>query len=177
MQRLKVNRNTVIVSKIKDYLHRNEEAIFINRLYGILFFLQQDAGSCNKIAAILGLSPRTISNWIKRVNSTGDIESLRSKPQPGRPSRLDAKQKTELKSVLHEPPEKSGMTSNLWDGKTLSAYIFMHYGITLKVRACQNLLHNLGFSPKRAHPAVAKADEKKKEESKKTSVENTDKRI
>ncbi|MDR2653509.1 MAG: winged helix-turn-helix domain-containing protein [Prevotellaceae bacterium] len=173
MQRLKVNRSTVIVEKIQYYLHRNEEAIFINRLYGILFFLQEDCGSCDKTSSILGLSPRTISNWIKRVNSTGDIESLRSKPRMGRPSRLDAKQKMELKSVLQESPEKSGMTSNLWDGKTLSAYIFMHYGISLKVRACQNLLHSLGFSLKRARPVVAKADEKKKEESRKTSIENT----
>jgi transposase len=50
----------------------------------------------------------------------------------------------------------------------------MYYGITLKVRACQNLLHHLGFSLKRVCPAVAKADEKEKEDSKKTSFENTD---
>jgi transposase len=39
----------------------------------------------------------------------------------------------------------------------------------LKVRACQRLFHETGFSLKRARPVVARASEEKKAESKKTS--------
>jgi transposase len=78
-------------------------------------------------------------------------------------------QKQELKIVLQDFPEKHGITSNVWDGKSLSAYIERHYGVILKTRACQRLFHELGFSLKRAPPVVARAHEEKKAESKKTS--------
>ena len=64
------------------------------------------------------------------------------------------------------------MTSNLWDGKSLSAYIKNQYRVVLETRACQRLFHKLGFSLKRARAVVARADEAKKAESKKTSKEN-----
>ncbi|MDR3188024.1 MAG: winged helix-turn-helix domain-containing protein [Prevotellaceae bacterium] len=63
------------------------------------------------------------------------------------------------------------MSANLWDGKSLSAYISAKYGITLKTRSCQKLLHELGFSLKRARPTVALGDEAQKTEAKKTQDE------
>ncbi|KAA6327049.1 hypothetical protein EZS27_023927 [termite gut metagenome] len=78
-----------------------------------------------------------------------------------------------LKEVLRKNPEKSSMDCNILDGKSLSAYIKEHYGIDLKVRACQNLFHTLGFSLKQARLVVCRADEEKKMLSKKTSRENS----
>jgi transposase len=107
------------------------------------------------------------SNRIKRVNETGDMESLGSIAQSGRPARLSAGQKAEIKPVLQDSPERHSISTNIWDRKILSAYILEHYGITLKTRSCQNLFHELGFSLKRARSVVVRGDEKQKEESKK----------
>jgi transposase len=167
MQRLELKNQEFQVSQIKSYFEHNEEARFVHRLHGILLFASKPEESCDSIGALFGNSARTVSNWIKRVNETGDIESLRSIAQSGRPARLSAEQKAEIKLVLQESPERHGISTNIWDGKSLSAYILEHYGITLKTRSCQNLFHELGFSLKRVRPVVARGDEKQKEESKK----------
>ena len=168
MKRLAIKDKECIKKKIQDYFAGNEEARFIHRLHGVLLFSEKEVESCDSIGALFGNSPRTVSNWIKRINETGTIESLRSKKQPGRPSRLSEKQRQELKGIIQESPEKHGMAANIWDGKSLSAYIERQYGIIMKTRTCQRLFHQLGFSLKRARPVVARANEEKKIESKKT---------
>jgi len=172
MKRLIIVDKTGLKSKIQSYFEGNEEAKFIHRLHGVLLFAEKEDESCDSIGALFGNSPRTVSNWIKRINATGDIESLRSKKQPGRPSRLSEDQKQELKQVIQESPERHGITSNIWDGKSLSAYIESRYSIVMKTRTCQRLFHQLGFKLKRARPVAARANEEKKAESKKTSREN-----
>jgi len=143
MKRLVLENKNSIVSQIQGYLERNSEAKFIHRLQVILLFAESEDKSCDSLGALFGNSPRSISNWLKRVNQTGDIESLRSKPSSGRPSRLTKKQKDEIKMVLQELPEKSNIEGKRWNGSNLSFYISRHYGISLKVRACQRLFHEL----------------------------------
>jgi transposase len=167
MKRLEVKHKEAIKAQIQNYFSRNTESRFIHRLHGILLFIEKEDESCDSIGALFGNSPRTVSNWINKLNKTGDLESLRDVQRLGRPSRLNDVQKSELKEVLQRPPEENGMPSNLWDGKVLSAYIEKRYGIILKVRTCQTLFHKLGFSLKRARPVVSKGDAAKKEESKK----------
>ena len=177
MKRLVLVNKEGLKVKIQSYFEGNEEAKFIHRLHGILLFAEKEDESCDSIGALFGNSARTISNWIKRINESGDIESLRGKKQPGRPSRLSESQKQELKQVIEDAPEKHGITINVWDGKSLSAYIEKRYCIVLKTRTCQRLFHQLGFKLKRARPVVARADETKKVESKKTSRENSKRRL
>jgi transposase len=172
MKRLVIKDIEGIKEKIQAYFTGNEESKFIHRLHGVLLFVEKEEESCDSIGALFGNSPRTVSNWIKRINESGDIESLRSKKQPGRPSRLSEEQRESLKKILQESPEQHGITSNIWDGKSLSAYISDQYGVELETRACQRLFHKLGFSLKRARPVVSRADESKKAESKKTPREN-----
>jgi transposase len=167
MKRLEIKDTAGIKERIQSYFSGNEEARFIHRLHGILLFSEKQDESCDSIGALFGNSPRTVSNWIKRVNETGDIESLHSKKQCGRPSRLTEGQKQELIVVIQESPEKHGITSNIWDGKSLSAYIERHYGLIMKTRTSQRLFHQLGF-----RPVVCRSNEEKKAESKKTSGEN-----
>ena len=123
MQRLVIQDKAGIKAKIQSYFERNEEARFIHRLHGVLLFSEKEDESCDSIGALFGNSPRTVSNWIKRVNETGNIESLRSKKQPGRPSRLSEEQRQELRVIIQDPPENHGINSNIWDGKSLSAFI------------------------------------------------------
>ena len=167
MRRLEIKNKELIQIKIQKYFEKSTESRFVHRLHGILLFIKSEDESCDSIGKLFGNSPRSISNWINKLNESGDLESLRDVKRLGRPPRLNSSQEAELKLILQQPPENSGMTSNIWDGKTLSAYIEMRYGIILQVRACQRLFHKLGFSLKRARPVVSKGDEKKKAESKK----------
>jgi len=94
---------------------------------------------------------------------------LRDIKRPGRNKKLSENELKEIKEVLQKEPELSGITTNIWDGKSLSFYIQKTYSIELGVRQSQRLFHELGFSLKRARPTVYKSDPLKKEASKKTS--------
>jgi transposase len=169
MQKLTITQKEDIENLISDYFSKNDEAQFIHRLHGILLFLKDEDSTCNSVASMFGNSPRTISNWVKKVNKSSTLEVLRTKKRTGRKPRLTNMQLSEIKGVLQKSPEESGITSNIWDGKSLSFYIEKKYQIVLGVRRCQSLFHELGFSLKRARPIVAKGDELKKEAFKKNS--------
>jgi len=143
MKRLVLENKNSIVHQIQGYLEKNSEAKFIHRLQVIQMFADSEDKSCERVGALFGNSPRSISNWIKRVNQTGDIESLRGKSQLGRPSRLTASQKDELRMLLQSPPEKYGMKGKKWSGISLSAYISSRYGVKVNVRSCQRLIQVL----------------------------------
>ena len=172
MQKLSVNESALIKENIQAYFNKNENARFIHRLHGILLLIDNKENTCDFVGSLFGNSPRTISNWVKKVNSTGDINSLREEKRSGRVPRLNAIQLAEIKEALQKDPERSGVSANIWDGKSLSWHIENKYGIMLKVRRCQTLFHELGFSLKRARPIVAKGDVVKKEAFKKTSRES-----
>ncbi len=167
MQRLELHSANEIRKMILSYFNKNEEAKFIHRLHGLLLKIDKPEISCDSIADLFGQSPRSISNWIKKVNETGSIEVLRDVKRPGRNKKLTADELKEIKEILKNEPVLSGITANIWDGKSLSHYIEKKYSVKLGVRQCQRLFHELGFSLKRARPTVCKSDPVKKEDSKK----------
>ena len=143
MKRLVLENKNSIVNQIRGYLARNSEAKFIHRLQVIQMFAESDDKSCESLGALFGNSPRSISNWIKILNQTGDIESLRGKSQLGRPSRLTASQKDELRMILQSSPDKYGMKGKKWSGIILSSYISDKYSVKMNIRSCQRLINVL----------------------------------
>jgi transposase len=146
MKRLVLKNKASVLSQIQSYLESNSEAKFIHRLQVMLLFAVKENESCDSVGALFGNSPRSISNWVKKLNRTGDIESLRSKPQPGRPARLTKEQKKDIKAILVQLPKEHGLSDNRWNGRNLSSYIRLHYGISLKVRSCQRLMQELSLT-------------------------------
>ena len=57
-----------------------------------------------------------------------------------------------------------------WDGLTLSDYIKEKYNIDLKVRQCQRLFHELGFS--RIRPQISPSKGENNEEERKAFKKN-----
>ena len=167
MQILKLKKPEQILVQIQEYFKKNEEAQFIHRLHTILLKIDNETHTCESIGKLLGHSNKTISTWINKLNENSNIEDLRSKPKSGRIPKLTEVQLSEIKIVLQKSPEQSGITSNLWDGKSLSYYISITYGVEIGARQCQRLFKKLGFSLKRPRPAVAKSDPLKKEAFKK----------
>lgn len=106
-----------------------------------------------------GESKNTITRWVKTVDEEG-FEALHPKKQSGRPPLLVEDKLKELKGILKEDnPKKYGY--NVWEGKTLSAFIAKRFGIKLSVRQCQRLLHLLGFSLIRPQQVPHKAKQDK----------------
>ena len=120
------------------------------------------------LSTYCGDSKNTITLWVKVADEQG-FEALRAKKQSGRPSKLTSDQIAEIRSVLEEDnPKKYG--HNVWDGPSLAAYIKATYSVTLCVRQCQRLFHNLGFSLVRPQtfPSKGEQNEEERSEYKKT---------
>ncbi len=142
----------IIKSRIEDYLTQNAETRFLHRLQILHYLAVHEDQSCITAGEIFNASPRAILNWLKKVNETGDLESIRDRPGSGRKTKLNEHQINQIRKVLQRQPAKAGLKEVKWDGNTLSKYITEKMGITLQDRQCQRLLLKMGVSNKRGRP-------------------------
>ena len=112
--------------------------------------------TCPTVASLLGDSPRAVAYWVHRFQQKG-LAGLQEGQRSGRPGRLDEKQIAGINLALRGKPNDAGMRVNLWDGKTLAAWIQKEYGIQLGVRQCQRLFRQLDFRLRKPRPVLAKA--------------------
>lgn len=143
------------VLTLQQEIQRSEESRYDHRLHGVLLVAQ--GLTCPDVAHLLGDAPRTVEYWVHRFDRDG-LGGLTEGERSGRPRRLSEKQMKEIDRVLRARPSDAGMRVNLWDGKTLSAWIEKTYGIELRVRQCQRLFRQLGFRLRKPRPVLARAD-------------------
>ena len=144
----------VLIDEGTRILSYNDESEFLRKVTLVLLMLR--GMSPQSLSECCGEARRTLSDWIKAVDEHG-FEALRAKKQPGRPGRLTPEQKADIKVAIASAPSEFGY--NVWDGPTLSHYIGEKYGISLGIRQCQRLFHELGFSLIRPQTFPSKGDE------------------
>ena len=117
---------------------------------------------------MLGDAPRTVGYWIRGFEERG-LAALREGERSGRPGRLSEKHLRGINAALRRMPRAVGLGGNVWDGKTLAAWIEREYGIALGVRQCQRLFRRLGLRLRKPRPAIAQADPERQKVHKKNS--------
>ena len=152
---------------LQQEIQRSEESRYDHRLHGVLLVAQ--GMTCPEVARLLGDAPRSVEYWVHRFEKQG-LGGLTEGERPGRPSRLNEKQIKEINRVLREKPSDAGMRVNLWDGKTLSAWIERTYGIELGVRQCQRLFRQFDFRLRKPRPVLARVDRMRQKKHKKNSA-------
>ena len=155
MKKLSISDAEIMVLALQDEIRRSEEARYDHRLHAILLVAQ--GMSCGEAAGLLGDSARTVQYWVRRFEEEG-LTGLVDADKPGRPGRLTSEQLDRIALVLRDPPHKAGFSANLWDGKTLSAFILKEWNIVLGVRQCQRLFRRLGYRLRKPRPVIAHAD-------------------
>lgn len=155
MKRLTIPDAQTVILGLQDEIRRSHDARYDHRLHAIILVAQGLSG--HEVARLLGDSPRTVAYWVSRFIDEG-LAGLIEIERPGRPSRLSEDQLEEIDRVLRASPSEYGLTGNLWDGKTLSAFIKKQWGVTLGVRQCQRLFRQLGFRLRKPRPQIASAD-------------------
>jgi transposase len=158
------NAATMILG-LQDEIRRSPDARYDHRLHGILLVAQ--GMSAPEVGRLLGDSPRTVQYWVDQFEREG-LGGLIDKDKAGRPGRLGEREIVVINKVLREPPSMVGFQNNLWDGKTLSAFIDKRFGIELKVRQCQRLFRQLDFRLRKPRPIIANADPEEQQRHKKT---------
>lgn len=172
MRKLVIAEPKRIERQINSFINNDPEGKFIFRLCSLKMLLHDSSCTTEALGELMQASPRSVSNWIHKINEAGSIEVLRDKQKTGRNPRLTAKQMEQLKINLQKHPNDLGLDANLWDGKTLSHHINKQFGITMQVRQCQRIFSKLGFSLKRGRTIVAGGDASLKKAFKKTSQDS-----
>lgn len=165
MRRLEIKDAEIMQIAVQQEIVRSEESRYDHRLHGILLIL--NGFSSYQVAELFGQSPRTVQYWVKKFEQSG-FAGLEESPRAGRPSQLDAKTAEKIGRDLRRLPRDFGHQQNLWDGKLLSHHLKVHYGVSLGVRQCQRLFHELGFRLRKPRPAIAHSDPEAQQAFKKT---------
>jgi transposase len=165
MKRIEFPDSSEVKEILRKEIRRNDDARYDHRLHAVL--LAVDGQSPYEVAELLGDSPRSIYNWITRFRQEG-LEGLREEERPGRPSRLTDRQTKALAQDLVRSPADFGYGQPIWDGALLSYHVEKRFGVSLGVRQCQRVFHNLGMRLLRPRTFPKGADLEKQAEFKKT---------
>lgn len=155
MRPLTIADAPMAVLALQDEIRRTDESRYDHRLHAVLLVAQ--GMTCRQAAAVLGDAPRTLEYWVRGFERSG-LAGLQEGSRPGRPRRLTEEHLKIIGKVLRKPPEDVGLTANLWDGKTLCAFLRREFGVDLGVRQCQRLFKSLGFRLRKPRPQIAHAD-------------------
>jgi transposase len=167
VKRITIPDADTFIAAIQDEISRTTEGRYFHRLDVVLCVLQ--GASSYDAARIFRHSPRTIEYWVHRLIS-GGLAGLWEGKRPGRPSRLVPAEEQKLRNEIQRSPRELGYEQNLWDGVLLSHHLEKNYSISLGVRQCQRLFHQLGFSLQRPRRQAHEADPLNQEAFKKTST-------
>ena len=152
------------IAVLQQEVQRSEEAKYDHRLHAVLLVAQ--GLSSRESADLLGDSPRSVAYWVQRFRRDGSA-GLQEGDHPGRTRRLTPEQMVSVAKILRSPARHAGMEVNLWDGKSLSAWIEREHGVALGVRQCQRLFRHLDFRLRKPRPVLAKADPARQQQAKK----------
>lgn len=165
MRPLTIADSANVILGLQDEIRRSEESRYDHRLHGVLLVAQ--GMTCPEVAGLLGDAPRSVEYWVDRFETRG-LAGLLEGERSGRPRRLSESQLKEVNVALRKTPRETGLSGNIWDGKTLSAWIEQRYGIDLGVRQCQRLFRQLGFRLRKPRPQIAQANPELQQAHKKT---------
>lgn len=167
MKTLTISDAPTMILAFQDEIRRSEDSRYDHRLHAML--LVAHGMTCPEVANLMGDAPRTVQYWVRRFEEEG-FAGLFEGERPGRPMRLSDEQIEEVNTVLRKTPRDFGLARNIWDGKTLSAFIKKQFGIQLGVRQCQRLFRHLDFRLRKPRPVIAQADPERQLAFKKNST-------
>ena len=160
-----INDPKKLLEEGKHIVSENANNKFVHRVSMVNLILS--GMTPGNLAPYCGYSERTLQSWVEKVDENG-WESLMPVKQTGRPGKLSNTQVEEIKTAIKEGPNKAGYP--VWDGPSLSDYIQKKYGVDYGVRACQILMHKMGFAMIRpqTYPSLENPNEEAREDFKKT---------
>jgi transposase len=166
MKALSITDASSVILGLQEEIRHTAESRYNHRLHGLLLVAQGLSGL--EVAELLGDAPRTVQYWVRRFEAQG-LAGLREGQRPGRPRRLKERQLQAVNAALRRSPQEFGLSGNLWDGKTLSAWIEQRFGVSLGVRQCQNMFRQFDFRLRKPRLLIAQADPERQSAHKKNS--------
>jgi len=101
--------------------------------------LLKDGRAPVEVARLVGVDRRSVRRWNAAYRRAG-VAGLAARPVPGRPSKLTARQREQLETLLLRGAEASGFESDLWTCPRVAHMIGRRFGIRYHVDHIGRLL-------------------------------------
>ena len=139
-EKLTIRDAETVILALRDEIRRSPESRCDHRLHDIPLIAQGMSGG-----QLLGDAPRTVACRVRRFEREG-LSGLVDGERLGRPRRLNEAQVRQVAVALKQTPGAFGLIGNVRDGRTLAAFIYRQWNVTLGVRQCQRIFRQLNTS-------------------------------
>lgn len=112
-----------------------------------------------EVARRVGVDRRSVRRWKATARQRGR-RALAAQPVPGRPSKLDARQRRQLEADLLRGACACGFPTDLWTCPRLAQWIRHRFGVRYHVDHLGRLLHSMGWSPQKPERRARERDER-----------------
>ena len=109
------------------------------------------------VAKMLGVDRRSVRRW-KAVHRKHGAKGIEARTTPGRPPKLDRRQRTRLERLL-KGAQAAGYESDLWTCPRIANLIAEKFAVTYHPDRIGRLLRSLGWSPQRPQRRAAERNE------------------
>ncbi len=110
------------------------------------------------VARMLGVDRRSVRRW-KAAHRRRGAKGIEARPTPGRPAKLDRRQRTRLERLLLKGARAAGYESDLWTCPRIAELIAEQFGVSYHPDHIGRLLRSLGWSPQRPQRRAAERNE------------------
>src|SRR5437899_12821682 len=119
-----------------------------------------DSGySLNEVGRRIGCNASSVMRWRDARRRSGE-QGLRVRFSPGRPLKLDRKQRRRLVTLLLQGPMMHGHRTNLWTTARIAALIRREFGVQYYRDYVRRLMNDLIWSPlKRKRRALENSEQ------------------
>jgi transposase len=101
------------------------------------------------ISRLLKTTPQSVCRWLREYRRNG-VAGLDAEPVPGRPQKLNARQRRALVGCLLKGAGAFGFATDLWTCPRILQLIEQRFGVHYHVDAVPRVMAALGFSPSEA---------------------------
>lgn len=101
--------------------------------------------SVDEVARLFAVGEQTVRDWLHAFVLSG-VDSLFERPRTGRPPKLTARQRQDLKEVILVGPEAAGYSSACWTSGMIADLIKLRFRVDYAPRYVCHLLGSLGLS-------------------------------
>jgi len=112
-----------------------------------------------RIAAKLGVAINSVYAWSKKARVEG-VRSLKTKPRGGRPNKLSAEERRELRGLIIAGPRKAGYDRELWTLPMVRELIAENFGVEYHVDHLSRVMALLNLTRQKPKVRAVERDEK-----------------
>ena len=111
-----------------------------------------------EVARHVGVDRRSVRRW-RAAHDRDGPDGVALRPAPGRPSKLDARARRRLETLLLKGARASGFPTDLWTCPRVGEVIRQSFDVDYHVDHLGRLLRSLGWTPQKPERQARERDE------------------